>query len=87
MIAQLPTLRDAEYAMRYVAPAGKKEAYGAQALAAVAPFVATTKSAAAIVACVTARSSPRGGTAVVEQLRTKLFRRQSQPHFGFPTWF
>jgi transcriptional regulator GlxA family with amidase domain len=39
MIARLATIRDAEEAIHYVAPVGQKEAYVAQALAAVTPFL------------------------------------------------
>jgi transcriptional regulator GlxA family with amidase domain len=46
MIARLASLRDAEEAMRYIAPVGKKEAYVARALGVVGPFLATAKSAA-----------------------------------------
>jgi transcriptional regulator GlxA family with amidase domain len=47
LIARLASLRDAEEAMLYVAPVGQKEAYAAQALAAVAPFLPASRSAAA----------------------------------------
>jgi transcriptional regulator GlxA family with amidase domain len=46
MIARLGSLRDAEDAIRYVAPVGEKEAYGARALAAVVPFLPANQVAA-----------------------------------------
>src|ERR1700756_2249068 len=46
MIARLATLHDAEGAIRYVAPVGEKEAYGARALAAIAPFLPPNQVAA-----------------------------------------
>ncbi|MBV8683166.1 MAG: DJ-1/PfpI family protein [Caulobacteraceae bacterium] len=39
MIARLASLRDAEQAIRYVAPVGEKDAYVARALATITPFL------------------------------------------------
>ncbi|MEH6489689.1 DJ-1/PfpI family protein [Hyphomonas oceanitis] len=39
MIARLGTVREAEEAMHYVAPVGQKQAYVAQAMAAISPFL------------------------------------------------
>ena len=44
MIARLATLRDAEEAMRYVAPVGEKDAYVERALATVTPFLTPAKA-------------------------------------------
>ena len=46
MIARLLTLRDAEEAMRYVAPVGEREAYIATALDTVRPFLPNSTLAA-----------------------------------------
>lgn len=47
MIARLGTLRDAEEALRYVAPVGEKEIYVSRALAAVTPHLPAAKPVAA----------------------------------------
>ena len=44
MIARLATPRDAEDAMRYVAPVGEKDAYVERALATVTPFLPPAKA-------------------------------------------
>ena len=44
MIARLATPRDAEEAMRYVAPVGEKDAYVERALATVTPFLPPAKA-------------------------------------------
>lgn len=46
-IARLASLRDAEEAIHYVAPVGEKQAYVAQALAAITPFLPGAATAAA----------------------------------------
>lgn len=47
IIARLASVRDAEEAIHYVAPVGEKQAYVAQAMAAVAPFLPVTTPIAA----------------------------------------
>jgi transcriptional regulator GlxA family with amidase domain len=50
IIARLASVRDAEDALRYVAPVGEKQAYVDQAMAAVRPFLPSERAGAAAAA-------------------------------------